>query len=54
LDKRSHATVRNALQFGLLPGLFGIVECPNHDRRFDYRSAEAKRRPAWVSLLTTR
>jgi nitrite reductase/ring-hydroxylating ferredoxin subunit len=30
------------------------VECPNHDRRFDYRSAEAERRPAWVSLLTTR
>jgi 3-phenylpropionate/trans-cinnamate dioxygenase ferredoxin subunit len=30
----------------------GIIECPKHNGRFDYRTGEAKRTPARVNLAT--
>ena len=35
---------------GLVMG--GVIECPKHNGRFDYRTGEVKRRPACVDLQT--
>ncbi len=41
---------RAHLEDGLVMG--SIIECPKHNGRFDYKSGEAKRVPARVSLCT--
>ena len=41
---------RAHLANGLVIG--DVIECPKHNGRFDYRSGEAKRRPACVNLAT--
>lgn len=41
---------RAHLADGLVMG--DLIECPKHNGRFDYRTGEAKRRPACVDLRT--
>jgi 3-phenylpropionate/trans-cinnamate dioxygenase ferredoxin subunit len=41
---------RACLADGFMIG--GIIECPKHNGRFDYRTGEAKRTPARVDLQT--
>ncbi len=41
---------RAHLADGLVMG--GIIECPKHNGRFDYKTGEVKRRPACVDLRT--
>jgi 3-phenylpropionate/trans-cinnamate dioxygenase ferredoxin component len=41
---------RAHLAEGLVMG--GIIECPKHNGRFDYKSGEARRVPARVGLCT--
>jgi len=43
---RLHSATANRLVEG------GVIECPKHNGRFDYKTGEVKRRPACVDIRT--